>query len=131
MKFTAKQVRKIQQIAYETDVTSLNALLNTGESEADTEVGDLVIDPKNPFEDIENDERREFLSHLISQLKDPRQQRVLMLRFGLDGSGEYRTLEEVGERYGVTRERIRQIEMKGLAKLRKIMLKNNIKREDF
>jgi RNA polymerase primary sigma factor len=47
----------------------------------------------------------------------PRERRVLQLRFGLT-DGQQRTLEEVGKRFGVTRERIRQIEAKGLRKLR-------------
>jgi RNA polymerase primary sigma factor len=47
----------------------------------------------------------------------PRERRVLQLRFGL-GDGHERTLEEVGKRFGVTRERVRQIEAKALRKLR-------------
>jgi RNA polymerase primary sigma factor len=47
-----------------------------------------------------------------------REQQVVRLRFGLDGTGQARTLEEVGREFGVTRERIRQIESKTLAKLR-------------
>jgi len=48
----------------------------------------------------------------------PREQKILMMRFGLE-DGRGRTLEEVGREFGVTRERIRQIEAKALAKLRK------------
>ncbi|MGH2690729.1 MAG: sigma-70 family RNA polymerase sigma factor, partial [Actinomycetota bacterium] len=47
-----------------------------------------------------------------------REQQVMRLRFGLDNSGQARTLEEVGREFGVTRERIRQIESKTLSKLR-------------
>ena len=49
---------------------------------------------------------------------DPRETTILRYRFGLDGGGE-RTLEEVGEKFGVTRERIRQIQNVALRKLRK------------
>jgi RNA polymerase primary sigma factor len=47
----------------------------------------------------------------------PREQRILRMRFGIDGAGDH-TLEEVGQVFGVTRERIRQIEAKALEKLR-------------
>jgi RNA polymerase primary sigma factor len=47
----------------------------------------------------------------------PREQRILCMRFGIGGAGEH-TLEEIGKIFGVTRERIRQIEAKALAKLR-------------
>jgi RNA polymerase primary sigma factor len=56
------------------------------------------------------------VEHVLDTLT-PRERRVLQLRFGLIG-GHQRTLEEVGKRFGVTRERIRQIESKALRKLR-------------
>ena len=58
----------------------------------------------------------EAVKEALSQLS-PREQEVMRLRFGLD-DGQVRTLEEVGKVFGVTRERIRQIESKTLAKLR-------------
>jgi len=54
----------------------------------------------------------------VLDLLTPREQKILKLRFGLDGEWAH-TLEEVGQEFGVTRERIRQIEAKALAKLRK------------
>ncbi len=59
---------------------------------------------------------KEQIEEVLSGLND-REQRVLRLRFGLD-DGRPRTLEEVGREFGVTRERIRQIEAKALRKLR-------------
>ena len=58
----------------------------------------------------------EAVQHALHELS-PREQEVVRLRFGLD-DGKIRTLEEVGQIFGVTRERVRQIEMKTLAKLR-------------
>ena len=52
------------------------------------------------------------------QTLSPREERVIRLRFGLDNEGHERTLEEVGQNFNVTRERIRQIEAKALRKLR-------------
>ena len=60
---------------------------------------------------------KEQPDEVLEQLTD-REENVLRLRFGLDKTGEIRTLEQVGQVFGVTRERIRQIEAKALRKLR-------------
>tara|TARA_R110000868_G_scaffold78701_4_gene224236 strand:- start:445 stop:774 length:330 start_codon:yes stop_codon:yes gene_type:complete len=65
---------------------------------------------------VENDERRSLLRMALGTLTK-REQRVLSARFGLD-TGEERTLREIGDELGVSVERIRQIESKGLRKLR-------------
>ena len=70
---------------------------------------------------------KEELAHVLSELNE-REQRVLRLRFGLD-DGRDRTLEEVGREFGVTRERIRQIEAKALRKLR--LPKHQVKLREF
>ncbi len=79
---------------------------------------DALADPcaTDPFEIVAAKELTEILGRLVGQL-EPRAFEVMTLRFGLDG-GDSRTLEEIGEIYGVTRERIRQIEAKSLKKLR-------------
>ena len=60
-----------------------------------------------------------MLKEMVTKL-DPREARILKFRFGLDGGTE-RTLEEVGEKFGVTRERIRQLQNIALGKLRKMI----------
>src|SRR5712691_856459 len=60
---------------------------------------------------------RELTEDVLSTLT-PREKEIIKMRFGLDSAGEERTLEEVGKHFNVTRERIRQIEAKALAKLR-------------
>ena len=79
---------------------------------------DGLADPRaaDPFEAVAAKELSEILERLVAQL-EPRAAEVMTLRFGLDG-GDFRTLEEIGDVYGVTRERIRQIEAKSLKKLR-------------
>ena len=59
---------------------------------------------------------RRHIEEALSELK-PKEQQVLRLRFGLD-DGQERTLDEIGKQFGVTRERIRQIEAKAIKKLR-------------
>ena len=85
--------------------------------EEDSELGDLIEDRavQGPADAVSTILRREELEDVLSQLTH-RERKVLELRFGLRGE-EPRTLEEVGQRFGVTRERIRQIEAKTLNKL--------------
>ena len=70
----------------------------------------------SPLDVVDGRMRREQIEHVLASL-DGREQRVLRLRFGLD-DGHARTLEEVGKEFGLTRERIRQIEVQALRKLR-------------
>ncbi len=86
--------------------------------DGDTQFGDFiedknVISPENATSDMIMDEQ---LEHVLKTLTE-REETVLRLRFGI-GDGRQRTLEEVGNRFGVTRERVRQIETKALRKMR-------------
>jgi RNA polymerase primary sigma factor len=74
-----------------------------------------------PYQQLEDKTVSAMLGELINRL-DPREATILRYRFGLDGGTE-KTLEEVGEKFGVTRERIRQIQNIALAKLRKMIEK--------
>jgi len=96
-------------------IASLNALV--GEN-ADTEVVDFIVDDKTPTveEQVEYNQLKETIETVLSTLTD-REKDIIELRFGLK-DGIYRTLEQVGVKYKVSRERIRQIESKALKKLR-------------
>ncbi len=85
--------------------------------EEDTSLGDFVADDKigTPEQAASNTMMREEIDKVLNDLKD-REREVLILRYGLQ-DGKERTLEEVGQIFGVTRERIRQIESKALKKL--------------
>lgn len=95
-----------------------------GEDE-DTQFSEIVGDEStaDPFEMLRDKTMREEIRELIQEL-DPREAEILTLRFGLDGNKPL-TLEQVGKRFKVTRERIRQIQNIALAKLRRLMEKQD------
>ena len=87
--------------------------------DGDAELGDVVEDRSavSPFEEAATSLLPEEIQRLLAPL-DEREREILKLRFGLDGKGEPRTLEEVGEHFNLTRDRIRQIEARAMSKLR-------------
>jgi RNA polymerase primary sigma factor len=98
------------------DTTSLDAAV--GEDE-DSSLGDFIQDEDSvsPEEAATYELLKEHINETLDLLT-PREQKILRMRFGLE-DGRMHTLEEVGQEFGVTRERIRQIEAKALTKLRK------------
>ena len=110
----AKQVRQLQTAAIRP--TSLDAPLGDDDS---NRISDVIADDRatSPYQDLEDKTNADMVREVIGIL-DPREMTILQYRFGLDGGGE-KTLEEVGVKFGVTRERIRQIQNVALRKLRK------------
>jgi len=112
------EVEKVEHIMkIKQDIHSLDASVR--DDEEDSVLGDFIED-----EDTVTPEESATGSLLKTHVKDmldglsEREQKILKLRFGLE-DGKSHTLEEVGQEFSVTRERIRQIEAKALAKLRK------------
>jgi RNA polymerase primary sigma factor len=99
---------------------SLDAKINADD---DTAFGDLVSDERaeDPFAALRDKDLREEVGDLLDVL-DPRERKIISFRFGL-GGGKERTLEEVGRKFGVTRERIRQLQNIALLKMRKALRK--------
>ena len=107
-----EHIMKIKQ-----DISSLDASVR--DDEEDSVLGDFIEDEDtiSPEESATNQLLKEHVKDMLGSLTE-REQKILKLRFGLE-DGKSHTLEEVGQEFSVTRERIRQIEAKALAKLRK------------
>lgn len=101
------------------DITSLDAGIGRDGDEEDSTLSDFVEDEDSvtPEEAAATQLLKEQVRDILSSLSD-REQKIVRMRFGLD-NGKNHTLEEVGQEFAVTRERIRQIEAKALTKLRK------------
>jgi RNA polymerase primary sigma factor len=114
MEIEVEKVQHILKISQET--VSLEAPV--GEEE-DSRLGDFILDDDapTPQEAAADQLLKENIREVLGGLT-PREQKILKMRFGID-TGKTHTLEEVGSEFGVTRERIRQIEAKALAKLRR------------
>ncbi len=113
MEMEPEKVREILKISQNT--TSLETPIG---DEEDSVLGDFIADDSqiSPYEATSQQMLRENIDEVLGALSD-REAKVLKMRFGLNG-GKAMTLEEVGQKFGVTRERIRQIEAKALRKLR-------------
>ena len=113
MEIDVTKVREIMKVSQEP--TSLATPVGDDE---DSLLGDFIQDTTqpSPYDAASRELLKEHLEEVLHTLSD-REKRVLILRFGLE-DGRPRTLEEVGVEFGVTRERIRQIEAKALRKLR-------------
>lgn len=118
----AKRVREYREAA-KAPIPLEAPLGNDSDSDS---VSDVVADTRAvaPFENVVNDSDKALMREVFGTL-NAREQRILSLRFGLTDDNP-KTLEEIGQEYGLTRERIRQIESEGLKKLRARMVKRDM-----
>ncbi len=114
MDVPVSKVRKVLKIAQE----PISLETPIGEEE-DSHLGDFIEDKSilNPADAVVASNLREITDEVLATLT-PREEKVIKMRFGLGNTGSEHTLEEVGQHFAVTRERIRQIEAKALRKLR-------------
>jgi RNA polymerase primary sigma factor len=118
MKIPVSRVAKMRSAAIRP--ASLDAPIGEDDS---NNFSEIVQDESahTPYQELEEKTLLRLLQELVTTL-EPREAAILRYRFGLDGGGE-KTLEEVGAKFGVTRERVRQIQNLALAKLRKMIEK--------
>lgn len=119
----------VSKIAHLKSVSARPSSLDAPVGDSDgTELGELVGDENAtaPGEALRENSLKRDLSRLISQL-DERESEILRLRFGLDGSDPL-TLEDVGARFGVTRERVRQLQNIALTKIRRALIEQERQR---
>ena len=113
------ELEKVQTIM---DMAQATASLDLAvDEDGETTMGDLVADSnaENPYENMVNEANRQIVEDVLATLSN-KEADILRMRFGI-GADRAMTLEEVGQHYGVTRERIRQVENKAIRKLRNPM----------
>ena len=129
-----------QEIAYRLglSVSKLTSLVKSAQStisieapanqkEDSTKIGDYIVDESTitPDSRVSQENLFEDIRKMLSQLS-PKERDVLILRYGLDNNGTKKTLDEIGSQYGVSRERIRQIENRAISKLKKLCKNTNL-----
>ena len=129
-----------QDIAYRLgiSVSKLNSIVKSAQStismetpanssEDSSKIADFIVDESTITPDSRVTQENLFhdIRKILNQLS-PKERDVLILRYGLDNSGAKKTLDEIGSQYGVSRERIRQIENRAMAKLKKLCKNKNL-----
>lgn len=129
-----------QEIAYRLglSVNKLTSLIKSAQStisiespanqkEDSTKIADYIVDESTitPDSRVSQENLFEDIRKMLSQLS-PKERDVLILRYGLDNNGTKKTLDEIGSQYGVSRERIRQIENRAISKLKKLCKNANL-----
>ena len=129
-----------EEIAYRVGipVSKLTSLIKAAQStisietpatakDESSKLGDFIVDEStvSPDSRVSQENLFEDIQKMLNQLS-PKERDVLIMRYGLNDDGNRKTLEEIGSRYGVSRERIRQIENRAISKLKKLCKNNNL-----
>ena len=121
-------VAKLSQIVKSAQSTiSIESPANN-KKEDNSKIADYIIDESTitPDSRVTQESMLEDIEKMLNQLM-PKEKDVLIMRYGLNTNGEKKTLDEIGNQYGVSRERIRQIENRALSKLKKMCKNENVK----
>jgi len=129
-----------QEVAYKLglSVSKLTSIIKSAQStisietpanqkEDSTKIADYIVDENTmaPDNRVSQENLFEDIQKMLKQLS-PKERDILILRYGLDNNGEKKTLDEIGSHYGVSRERIRQIENRAISKLKKLCKNANL-----
>ena len=129
-----------EEIAHRVDmpVSKLVSLMKSSQSTISIEtpanqkdetskIGDFIVDDTHlsPDTKVTQENLLDDVRKMLNKL-NPKEKDVLIMRYGLDNNGQKKTLDEIGTRYGVSRERIRQIETRAIAKLKKLCKDKNL-----
>jgi RNA polymerase primary sigma factor len=122
MNLPGQKIKEILKLSQETA-----SLDTTVDEENITKLSDLIQDTAShgPFENVFHMTLQDIIQRVINKLTK-REMKIITLRFGLSGEGPY-TLEQTGRMLGITRERVRQIQEKAIAKLRRFKLIEDLK----
>lgn len=121
-------VSKLTQIVKSAQSTiSIETPASNSQKEDSTKIADYIVDESatTPDSRVSQESMLEDIQKMLKQLM-PKERDVLILRYGLDNNGEKKTLDEIGSHYGVSRERIRQIENRAISKLKKLCRNENL-----
>ena len=125
---TGKDIEKILMLAQE--AISLNTPISN-DPDSYYELYDYIEEPSpTPEEQMLIESRKEYLLNLLHSLLKPREAQIIIWRYGLGDSASL-TLNEIGDKLGLTRERVRQIEAKAMRKLRLYFVRNHLTQEDI
>ena len=131
--YTPQDVEQLLLLKSQCDIISLNSIVvdRSDGQNTESELGDYIPDPNpTPEEEMVMTQRRETIELYLNRCLSAREYLVVAKRFGLDDDRS-KTLEEIGEELGLSRERVRQIEARALRKLRNVFMKNNITWENI
>ena len=121
-------VSKLTQIVKSAQSTiSIETPASNSQKEDSTKIADYIVDESatTPDSRVSQESMLVDIQKMLKQLM-PKERDVLILRYGLDNNGEKKTLDEIGSHYGVSRERIRQIENRAISKLKKLCRNENL-----
>jgi RNA polymerase primary sigma factor len=131
--YTPRDIEQLLLLKSQCDIISLNSIVvdRSDGQNTESELGDYIPDPNpTPEEETVMTQRRETIERYLNRCLSAREYLVVAKRFGLDDDRS-KTLEEIGDELGLSRERVRQIEARALRKLRNMFMKNNITWENI
>lgn len=131
--YTPQDVEQLLLLKSQCDIISLNSIVvdRSDGQNTESELGDYIPDPNpTPEEETVMTQRRETIERYLNRCLSAREYLVVAKRFGLDDDRS-KTLEEIGDELGLSRERVRQIEARAIRKLRNMFMKNNITWENI